>query len=315
MMLKYLMLLSSLAIIFKGFSQPSLKKENITWIDFQWNNPKEKSAIFLKSRLDTLDYNFNWQLDTGSPYTFLNGATWNIFNKKIPLLSTFIKQVDAVQLGDYYKVTTPPFTFYNKKFLPDTLLKNDKTGGGFPDDYVDKYRGYGFSIGTIGLDMFKNKVLILDFKENKIGYANELSDLFYAQKIRTSSFSFFKNRIIVPVMIGKTSFPFMYDCGASLFTLQTTPKKSKSFAPTIYTDTLFGINNGETGQVHNVLGGKIKQQVKILGKVYKDVIVYVENSESEIFDEANVTGIIGNKLFLDHIVIIDFKKQRFTLLE
>lgn len=45
------------------------------------------------------------------------------------------------------------------------------------------------------------------------------------------------------------------------------------------------------------------------------MVVYVENSEPEIFGEANVTGIVGNKLFLGHIVIIDFNSKKFTLLE
>ena len=152
-MTKYLILVFFLLITQISYSQSNLSNENIVWLDFQWSNPKEKSAIFLKSRLDTLDYNFNWQLDTGSPYTFINGATWNIFNEKIKILTAFAQQVDTLRMGDYYKVTSPPFTFYGKNFLPDTVLKNDKAGGGFPPEYVDKYRGYGFTMGTIGLDI------------------------------------------------------------------------------------------------------------------------------------------------------------------
>ena len=314
-MIKYVALLCFLFSVQTVFSQSAFINERIKWIDFQWNDPKEKDAIFLKSRLDTLDYNFNWQLDTGSPYTFLNGATWDIFNKRFPLLTTMIKQVDTLHQGNYYKVPSPPFTFYEKKFLADTILKNDKMGGGFPEDYLDKYRGNGFQMGTIGLDMFKNDVLILNFKENKIGYADKLSHAFYLKKIRVSNFRFYKNRIIIPVQIGKDSFSFMYDCGASMFTLQTTPKKSASFSPSVYSDTLFGINNGETGEVHNVIGGKTDKQVSILGKKYKDVIIYIEKGESEIFDEADVAGIIGNKLFLDHIIVIDFKRKKITLLD
>ena len=306
-----------IALLFttKGIAQTPFPKEAIKWIEFQWNDPKDKDAIFLKSRLDTLDYNFNWQLDTGSPYTFINGATWDIFNHRYSFLNGMAQRADTARMGNYYKVLTPAFVFYNQKYLADTILKNDKMGGGFPADYLDKYRGYGFQMGTIGLDMFRNSVLILDFKNNKIGRAKSLSKSFYAENVHTNHFEFFKNRIIIPVTIGGDIFPFMYDCGASMFTLQTTPRHSKSFAPAVYTDTLFGINNGETGQVHNVPGGKISKQVKILGSLYPDTIVYVENGESDIFDEAKVAGIIGNRLFLDHIVIIDFKEKKFTLVQ
>ena len=43
------------------------------------------------------------------------------------------------------------------------------------------------------------------------------------------------------------------------------------------------------------------------------MIIYLEKSDSEIFEEAKVAGAIGNKLFLDHIVIIDFKTRKFSV--
>uniref|UniRef100_UPI0035BBDE4F hypothetical protein n=1 Tax=Mucilaginibacter sp. TaxID=1882438 RepID=UPI0035BBDE4F len=148
-----------------------------------------------------------------------------------------------------------------------------------------------------------------------IGHANNLSKDFYSKEIQSCPFTFYKNRIIIPVQIGNKSFPFMYDCGASLYTLQTTPGNAKTFMPAVYSDTLFNINNGESGQVHNVAGGKINKKVQLLGKVYKDLLVYVEKGESAIFNEAKVAGILGNKLFLDHIIAIDFKERKFTWLE
>ncbi len=119
----------------------------------------------------------------------------------------------------------------------------------------------------------------------------------------------------MPVQIGAQKMNFMYDCGASMFTLNTTPKSSKSFAPKQLTDTLYDINNGESGAVYNALGGRTDKQVRILGKTYKDMVIYIEKGESDIFDEAKVAGAIGNKLFLDHIVIIDFKTKRFSLID
>ncbi|WP_157830218.1 hypothetical protein [Siphonobacter sp. SORGH_AS_0500] len=119
----------------------------------------------------------------------------------------------------------------------------------------------------------------------------------------------------MPVQIGNEKINFMYDCGASMFTLNATPKYSKSFAPKQLTDTLYNINNGESGTVYNAVGGKTDKQVKILGNTYKNMTVYLEKGESDIFEEAKVAGAIGNKLFLDHIVIIDFRTKRFSLVD
>ncbi len=309
-------LLTTFYLFFFGlstsFGQPKLKSEKITWLTFEWADPSSKDVMLITSRLDTLDYLFRWQLDTGSPYTYLEGGTYKKFVTKFPYLADKIKRVDTVSNGNWYKIFTPPFKF-ETPILPNFILKNDKIGGDFSQDLLDKYKG--FSIGTIGVDNFKNRVLILDFKNRRVGYCDTLSKQFYKQKLNSSSFQFFKNRIILPVQIGAEKINFMYDCGASMFTLNTTPKSSKSFAPKILTDTLYDINNGESGAVYNALGGKTDKKVKILGKVYKDMVIYLEKGESEIFDEAKVAGAIGNKLFLDHILIFDFKTKRVTLID
>jgi hypothetical protein len=84
--------------------------------------------------------------------------------------------------------------------LPGIILKNDKIGGDFSQDLLDKYKG--FSIGTIGVDIFRDKVLVLDFKNKKVGFCDSLTKQFYKQNLYSSPFQFFKNRIILPVQIG-----------------------------------------------------------------------------------------------------------------
>jgi hypothetical protein len=293
-------------------AQSVFNKEQLKWVAFDWSDPDEKDVMLITAKLDTLDYFFRWQLDTGSPYTYLEGGTFKKFSNKFPYLADMIKRVDTASNGDWYKIYTPPFQF-ETPVLPNLILKNDKIGGNFSQDLLDKYKG--FSIGTIGVDIFKDKVLVLDFKNMKIGYGDSLTNRFYAQQLNSSPFQFFKNRIILPVQIGPETLHFMYDCGASMFTLNVTPKYAKSFAPKQLTDTLYNINNGESGAVYNAVGGATDKPVKILGKTYKDMVIYMEKGESEIFEEAKVAGAIGNKLFLGHIVIIDFKTKRFSLVD
>lgn len=295
-----------------SLGQNEFKNEKLVWTEFEWSDPSYKDVMLLTAKLDTLNYLFRWQLDTGSPYTYMEGGTFKKFTDKFPYLSEKVKRIDNSSAGNWYKILTPPFVF-STPILPDTILKNDKIGGNFPQDYLDKYRG--FSIGTIGVDLFKDRVLVLDFKNKKIGYCDSLSNQFYKQALNTSPFKFYKNRIILPVKIGSGTFDFMYDCGASMFTLNTTPRSSRSFAPKQLTDTLYDVNNGESGAVYNATGGKTDKKVKILGKTYKDMVIYLEKGESEIFDEAKVAGAIGNKLFLDHTLVIDFKRKRITLID
>lgn len=298
-----------------AFGQNKLRSEKAQWLPFEWANPEDKDAILLRTKLDTIPYTFNWQLDTGSPYTFVYGATVKMFAIEYPVLLNKIKRSDTINSVPYLKILSPAFVINNKEFLPKTILINYKAGGNFPQEYIKKYKGAAFDIGTIGLDIFKNRVLILDFKRNKIGIAGSLSKKFYNQKLNTTNFKFYKNRIILPIKIGEETYPFFYDCGASMFSLQTTYEKSKSFAPAVLKDTLYNINNGESGTIHNVAGGTIEKPVRISGKAYENVKVFVEPKPSEIFDEAKVLGLLGNKLFLNNIIIIDFKNNKFTVLD
>lgn len=307
-----IIILLTLLTGFASLGQSKFKNEKIIWTAFEWADPASKDVMLITAQLDTLDYLFRWQLDTGSPYTYLEGGTFKKFTNKFPYLAQMIKRVDTASNGNWYKIVTPPFRFENQ-ILPKVILKNDKIGGDFPQELLDKYKG--FSIGTIGVDIFKDKVLILDFKNEKIGYCDSLTNQFYKQKLNTSPFKFYMNRIILPVQIGSEKLDFMYDCGASMFTLNATPRYAKAFAPKLLSDTLYNINNGESGEVYNAVGGKTDKQVSILGKTYNDMVIYLEKGESEIFEEAKVAGAIGNKLFLDHIVVIDFKTKRFSLVD
>lgn len=103
-----------------------------------------------------------------------------------------------------------------------------------------------------------------------------------------------QNRIIIPVEIGKGVCHVCTTAEPVCLPYRQPPANSKSFAPAVYSDALFSINNGQTGQVRNVYGGKIGELVKILSKTCNDIIIYLENEESDIFVEAKVNGIVGN---------------------
>ena len=303
-------------LVFSTLSaQKNLSEQAIKWIPFEWADPDLKDAILVRTKLDTLPYIFNWQLDTGSPYTFVYGATVKMFAVDYPVILDKIKRSDTVSPTPYYHIFSPAFTVNDTTFLPNIIMMNDNAGGGFPQEYIQKYKGARFDIGTMGLDICKNRVLIINFKNNSIGFADRLSVNFYTKTLNTTSFQLYKNRIVLPVKIGSETYPFFYDCGASMFAFQTTAGKSKAFAPKVLRDTLYDINNIETGAMHNVAGGTIEKPVRIGNKKYSHVKVYVEPSPSAIFDEAKVVGLIGNKLFLNHVVVIDFINSKFTVLE
>ncbi len=66
--------------------QAAFSHEKITWVPFEWADPDTRDVMLVTARLDTLSYLFRWQLDTGSPYTYLEGGTFKKFQTKFPYL-------------------------------------------------------------------------------------------------------------------------------------------------------------------------------------------------------------------------------------
>lgn len=199
-----LMLLLS-GITLQALSQSALlDKERVKWMPFQWegDDALPKSSMMVKTKIDTLDYNFKWQFDTGSPYTFLYGITWQKFTNHYTWLNSRFSIVDSFSQAPYKKIKSPSIAAGDSKLPGRTILINPDYGDDFPQEYVSQYKGANFLIGTIGIDKFRDRVLIIDFKNNRIGTAALLSDTFY-QKNTAVDFMVYQNRIILPVKIGK----------------------------------------------------------------------------------------------------------------
>lgn len=287
--------------------------EKIKWMDFYWDGDTEnpKDAILLQSKIDTLDFKFNWQFDTGSPYTFLYGDLWRSFADAFPYLNKKFPLADTLSEG-HKKMMEPKIFFGTIPLTKKTVYLLAGYG-----DYIDKeilYANYGASL-TIGIDQFRNGVLIIDFRNNKIGYSHKFTDNFYSKKSNTVDFILYMNRIILPVTIGNKTYPFFYDSGASLFPIKTTLDFKKDFPPMAAADTLYNITTW--GKSYDVPGMRTNDKTKIGSATYKDVKIYVhpdsEKYHTEIFREAGTYGLIGNQLFENKIIIIDFTRMKFTI--
>lgn len=91
-------------------------------------------------------------------------------------------------------------------------------------------------IGTLGPDLFQNKILIIDYPNNKIGVCEVLP-----KKYQSATFKPFKSndgRLKIPLKInGKTEY-VMFDTGSSLFTLTATKKNALEISNATIVDSL-----------------------------------------------------------------------------
>lgn len=292
--------------------------EKVKWFDFYWDgdsaNPKD--AMILKSKIDTVDFNLRWQFDTGSPRTFVYGNVWNSFTNAFPYLKDKFFVIDSFKFDGFVNLKNSG-VFISGKSLPKNIIGFLPNYGNIIDkDIILANLGSSTSLGTIGIDIFRDGVLIIDFKKNKIGYTDKLSQQFYTKKLNTLDFTLYQNRIILPIKIGNEVYNFFYDSGASLFPLKTTSAFSDLSKLVNYSDTLYNITTW--GKSYNVPGGNIKKATS-LGKLkINNPKIYVhpdpELYHTNIFKEANTYGLIGNAYFDNKVIVIDFTKMKFTIL-
>ena len=189
-------------------------------------------------------------------------------------------------------------------------------GDTIPKDVILANLGASTTVGTMGIDLFRNGVLIIDFKNNKIGYTDKLSRTFYSSEKNTIDFILYQNRIVLPVQIDTATFYFFYDSGASLFPLKTTSAFPHLTQWINYTDTLRNITTW--GKSFDVPGGTINKQVRIGSLNLTAPKIYAhpdpDKYHTQIFTEADTEGLIGNAYFDGRIIVIDFTRMKFSIL-
>jgi hypothetical protein len=184
--------------------------------------------------------------------------------------------------------------------------KNCYVMGGFGKQISDDHLmdSSPIKIGTIGADLFQNKVLVLDYPNQRFAICDTLPD-----RLKT----FFVNmsldqhgRVIIPLQLKNKSYRVMFDNGSSIFPLLVSDDKVNSFSTALSTDTIlissWGIN-------HNVIGRPLKEQFQFAGHTFSDITIYADyrkDARSNDYD-----AIAGNALFWDKVVIIDFKNKKF----
>lgn len=319
----FFMLLS----FFSGLSAQStrqLKKkattENIPWISFKWvgdsigNRYFDKAYINIPLKIENLPYQFDAQFDLGAFATIIygksithytsfspnlkeSGDTLRIKGKKFPLYKNLTLHLDKVKFPNLTVVKLPGF---GKEISPDSVKTKTVK-----------------HIGTIGVDLCANKTLLIDYPNQKIAILNDIPESLLA-KTEFLPAKFNKNdRVMIPFTIGDKTEYLMFDTGSSAFPLITFPKYAELITDSKepITDSL-GISSW--GSVHQMYKKKMNKKMYLGKNPVKNEYVYYSDkaaSSQKFFDDNGIFGFTGNVLFLDKILVIDFKNKKFGVIQ
>jgi hypothetical protein len=285
------------------------------WFPFQWvgdsvaNQYFDKAAIFVSIQVNHLKGNTVAQFDLGSNATMLYGnAIKNYFGSRAALLAMTDTSTKATNESGIVTYQAKGVSIALGKTVYRNTILYDNYGDEIPGDSL--YTTSSKLVGTIGADIVKGRVLIIDYPHQRMCLLDTLDDFW------TSHTSFVVTKIVnsrmhIPITAGGKKYWFLFDTGASLFPINTdsgtwakivggsTPKDS------MWIDTW--------GAKALVYGARWNHDIYLGGMKLVKGEVWYSNFKPwlDIYRGAQVSGTVGNVFFLQDIIVIDFKNSRF----
>jgi len=315
------MVLLSIAVIISFVIPKQNSRQNVQWIPFKWNGGTyggkyyDKVAMYIPVTIDNLPDKLNMHLDLGAPQTLIWG------NPIKPYLEKYAQLLHKIDTSE----TAPPFWMNNKKYTSDLRDIDFKLGDvPFGKRDICYYKDFGsaiskdsisngtaVTIGNIGGDIFQDKVLIIDYPNDRIGIADEIPKQY--SKASFMPFTLVQGNIIIPLIINDKKEELIYDCG-TLIHLVTSEKNALQISGNTIVDSFEGSNWGR-----KYMGYDRKINVSVLfGNKQLKPGGMVSYSNLGIFDDffinRHIWGIAGNNFFLDNVIIIDYKDHTFGIM-
>lgn len=283
----------------------SIKKEPLSWADFQWVGDSisgkyvERTAMLIPCKVEGIANVVTLQFDLGSDLSGIYELNYRSFFQQNPTLKrkmrhpflrkskTYLQNL-KIKFGNYTCTNTSAFVFADYGEYQDSFSKNDT-----------------IHLGTIGVDLFKNKVLIIDYPNQRFAIAETIPEAYKMVPCIDISLDS-RGRALFPMKINNKQYNFLFDNGSSMFPLITSADRITDFSGEEYTDTVLVSSWGKN---HTMTGKLIRDSFLLGGTTYNNVMIYADYRKIE--HKEDWIGIAGNVLFWDKTLIIDYKNQRF----
>lgn len=172
------------------------------------------------------------------------------------------------------------------------------------------YRKERKLIGTIGMDALIKSKLRIDFKNSELFINPKPNDH------ATYDFYLVQEKIIFPAKIDQNPTALLYDSGSSAFDLITDKQNWDTYRlPETETHSYPVKSWGRDMKVHVA---QAEMPLEMAGvKMVIDQIAHVEGMDQASIEHMRNTGMggmIGNTLFIDKVLYLDFQNKKFSIL-
>jgi hypothetical protein len=311
------MLLRALIALFFLVTTAIASAQDLKWMRFEWTGDSisgkyfDKSSIIIPVKVNDIPANFTMQFDLGAVKTVIYGKSIKPYLAAYPALKS---RIDTSKKFLIQGENNPVFT--NMELRTDGInFKGieigyfENFGSQIDPDSINS--GAEKHIGTIGPDLFKNSILIIDYPGKKIGVCQELPE-----QLKKASFQPFLSddgRIKIPLTIDDSVEYLLFDTGSSLFTLTASKENALKTADHTIEDSLTVMSWGKQLTFYGV---RTKKAVKFGNKVLSGSLIYYDEQRTfeDFYRFAKIWGLTGNAFFLKNTVIIDYKHKLFGVL-
>jgi hypothetical protein len=264
----------------------------IKWISSDGNS---HSALLLPIKMNGINQTFYMQFDSGSAVT--------VFYKK-PLESIAQKIQNQIKIDAANNFISTAFTIGNMRVASNTFeVLNYGEKINFDDPKAENI------IGTIGTDLLEKRITILDFKNNQCSFIEKIKEDDF------TDFEFKKRKILIPLNIENEKLKLLYDSGTSGYELITTKEIWQQYRNK--NSALKTEKGNSWGNTLSIYSASAKKKIQF-GKVILDLseVTHIEGTsdlQKFLMKRSGMQGMIGNKLFLQHKLILDCKNEKFKL--
>lgn len=294
-------------------------KNQMEWSAFYWNGDSingrwfDKLALKVPVKLQGIKKEFLAQLDLGAPHSIIYENTTRSFISKNK--SSFIN-LDTIDKG--YSINGKKLVFLKNIDINVGNHSVESKELGLLTNYGINYSieelesTNNLSIGSIGVNAFENKVLIIDFPKQQFTVKDSLNSNFEKQ-VDWVNLKIENGRIKMPLIVNNKEEWFMFDTGASWFPIMTNMSLWKEWRDkNSKVDTM---KTSSWGEEYNVLGSQMRTPFKLgntelLGMIYENP----KQWNTDMLKKEGVLGIIGNAFFFKNTIVIDFKNERFGII-
>lgn len=267
----------------------------IKWVS---NQDSEFAALLLPVKLDGITDTFYMQFDLGAHTTLFHEKSLQSIIQKHPFLNSSIEnEKDPFQfkLGEV-SISIPVVKRINYgkeiKWTPSSTN----------------------IIGTLGSDILEHKVVVFDFKHHIIRFCNTFPKDIKKEYIQ--DFEFKKRKVLLNGKINDENTQLYYDSGSSAFELITDKNQWENLALSEAVEQTYQANSwGNPLEVHSIASDAIikfgKKEISLTEVTYIEGTSVVQNL---LMYFSGMGGMIGNKLFMDKILVLDAMNQKFAVM-